>query len=92
MAEFDLGNVAASQRAMNEFISKNPTSNDLLAQAYARRGERDAAFAALDRAYEARSSIMIRVDYQPLLANLRDDPRFAALLKKVELPATRKKA
>ncbi len=92
LAEFSLGDAAAAQRALNEFISKNPGSNAYLARAHAWRGERDAAFAALDRAYATRNSYLTKVPYDPVLANLRDDPRFAALLKKMGLPEARKKS
>lgn len=92
MAEFSLGDAAASQRALNEFIAKNPKSNALSAQAHAWRGERDAAFAALDRAYATRNNYLTKMPYDPLMANLRDDPRFAALLKKMGLPEARKKS
>ena len=92
LAEFSLGDAAASQRALNEFIAKNPTSNAHLARAHAWRGERDAAFAALDRAYATRNNYLPKIPYDPLLANLRDDPRFAALLKKMGLPEARKKS
>ena len=91
-AEFSLGDAAASQRALNEFIAKTPNSDGYLARAHAWRGERDVAFAALDRAYATRNSSLTGIRYDPLLANLRDDPRFAALLKKMGLPEARKKS
>jgi adenylate cyclase len=56
-----------------------------IATVHACRGEADAAFAWLDRAYrQVKGSIVIfRVD--PLLLKLRADPRFEALLRKVKL-------
>lgn len=50
---------------------------------YAWRGEKDRAFEWLDRAYEQHDSGMPRLRYDKTLAPLRDDPRFAALVKKM---------
>jgi len=46
-------------------------------------GEKDEAFAALERDFADRSSSYSWVPVDPLLNDLRDDPRFAALLQKV---------
>jgi TolB-like protein/tetratricopeptide (TPR) repeat protein len=56
-----------------------------IAESYAMRGDKDAAFRWLDRALEndeAQPSLM-RSD--PLLRSLRSDPRFDALLRKMKL-------
>ena len=50
---------------------------------YAWRGEKDHAFEWLDRAYDQHDSGMVRLRYDPTLASLHDDPRFAALVKKM---------
>jgi eukaryotic-like serine/threonine-protein kinase len=49
-------------------------------------GEKDQAFAALNEAYEDRSSGIAGIKVNPLFDPLRDDPRFAELLKKVGFP------
>jgi serine/threonine protein kinase/tetratricopeptide (TPR) repeat protein len=55
------------------------------ARSYAMLGEKDAAFAALDRAVAAGNAVdMIKLD--PMLDNLRSDPRYAALLRRIGLP------
>jgi hypothetical protein len=61
-------------------------SPEQIALIYASLGEKDQAFAWLDRAYEARSAFMISgilasPDYDPL----RSDPRFDTLLRKIGL-------
>jgi eukaryotic-like serine/threonine-protein kinase len=50
-------------------------------------GDRDAAFAALDRAVREHSSALTVLAVDPMLDPLRGDPRFAALLRKMNLPA-----
>jgi TolB-like protein/Tfp pilus assembly protein PilF/predicted Ser/Thr protein kinase len=51
---------------------------------YAMLGEKDAAFAALDKAFARRSGVVdIYVD--PRLDNIRSDPRFAGLLRRMNL-------
>jgi tetratricopeptide (TPR) repeat protein len=52
---------------------------------YAVLGEKDAAFADLEKAFASRSGILyIKVD--PELDNIRSDPRFADLLRRMGLP------
>jgi eukaryotic-like serine/threonine-protein kinase len=56
------------------------------AMIYAGLGDKDRAFAALDKAYEARSWYMAVVGVDSKLDSLRSDPRFAKLLAEVGLP------
>ena len=49
-------------------------------------GDHDAAFAWLDRAYEARSANLWLVDGELKFDPLRKDPRFGALLRRMHLP------
>jgi tetratricopeptide (TPR) repeat protein len=56
-----------------------------LADDYATLGERDAAFAALEKAFASRSGILF-IKLDPELDNIRSDPRFAELLHRVGLP------
>lgn len=62
-------------------------SNHEYAQIYAQLGDKDRAFAMLDRAYEFKDSGLISLRVDQFLDPLRSDPRFAALLRKVNLPA-----
>jgi TolB-like protein len=62
-------------------------SNHEYAQIYAQLGDKDRAFAALDRAYEFKDSGLISLRVDQFLDPLRSDPRFAALLRKMNFPA-----
>jgi hypothetical protein len=55
-------------------------------EVYAFRNQSDVAFEWLDRACAQRDSGLIGTKVDPLLKNLHGDPRFAAFLKKLNLP------
>jgi predicted Zn-dependent protease len=57
-----------------------------VAEVHAFRGERDQAFAWLERAYSQRDGGLIGVKGDPLLRSLEPDARYAAFLKKMRLP------
>ena len=57
-----------------------------IAALYANRNELDRAFVSLGRAYEVHDGWMIWFPWDPLLKNLRGDPRYAAFLRKMNLP------
>ncbi len=48
-------------------------------------GDKDQAFAWLDRAYEERSQFLVDLKFEPILDPLRSDPRFADLVRRVGL-------
>ena len=54
-----------------------------IALAYAGLGDKDAAFRWLERAYNEHASFMDAVNVTPGFDVLRSDPRFAALLKRM---------
>ena len=56
------------------------------ARFYAELGEKDKAFAALNKSFEERHVYLAGIKVDPLLDPLRDDPRFAELLRKVTFP------
>ena len=62
-------------------------SNFEYAQIYAQSGDKNAAFAALDRAWEVRDTSLLGVKVNPFLDPLRSDPRYPALVKRVGFPA-----
>jgi TolB-like protein/DNA-binding winged helix-turn-helix (wHTH) protein/tetratricopeptide (TPR) repeat protein len=55
--------------------------------AYAGLGDRDQAFARLERAFTERSDRMVWLQVDPLLEPLRPDPRFQDLVRRMGLPA-----
>jgi TolB-like protein/DNA-binding winged helix-turn-helix (wHTH) protein/tetratricopeptide (TPR) repeat protein len=56
-----------------------------MAEIFAQLGEKDQAFAWLERAYKERSFMMLYLKVAPNLDPLRSDPRFADLLRRVGL-------
>ena len=58
----------------------------LLATIYTGLGEKDQSFLWLERAYEDRSNLMTRLKVDPRFDLLRSDPRFQALLRRVNFP------
>jgi serine/threonine protein kinase/Flp pilus assembly protein TadD len=86
MVEHASGHEKQSQAALKELIAKN--AGDMayqVADVYAWRGEKDKAFEWLERAYQQRDSGLNGIAWDPLLSNLKGDPRYSALLAKLEL-------
>jgi TolB-like protein/cytochrome c-type biogenesis protein CcmH/NrfG len=78
-----------SDRALAELIVKGQVNSAFqIAEVYAFRGEADAAFTWLERAYIQHDSGLTEMKGNPLLKNLEHDPRYAAFLKKMRLPAS----
>jgi adenylate cyclase len=57
-----------------------------IAQVYAFRSQSDEAFMWLDRAYVLHDGELSITKVDPLLKNVHADPRYAAFLKKLNLP------
>jgi len=53
---------------------------------YAELGDKDQAFAWLEKAYAEKSDSIVWVKNDPAIAGLRSDPRYGALLKKMGMP------
>jgi TolB-like protein len=58
-----------------------------VAQVHAWRGEKDGAFEWLERSFERRDISLEGIAFDPLLRQLHGDPRYAGLLKRMNLPA-----
>jgi len=57
--------------------------------AYAGLGDKEQAFAWLERAYEERADRIVWLNSDPLLEPLRSDPRFLDLVRRVGLPTAK---
>ena len=89
MAYHALGCEKESDATLRELIEKfHANAAWSIATVYALRNQRDEAFKRLDRAYAQHDGGLIYTKIAPLLKNLHSDPRFAALLKKLNLPTT----
>jgi hypothetical protein len=72
---------------MSELIAKYQAIDAYqIAEVYAFRGQSDEAFVWLDRAYAKHDDGLIHTKVDPLLKSPHNDPRFAAFLKKLNLP------
>ena len=84
MVEHMLGHAPESEQALDTLKTKYTAGSAFqIAAVYAWRGEKDRAFEWLDRAYDQHDAGMPRLRYDPTLATLHDDSRFAALVKKM---------
>jgi TolB-like protein/Flp pilus assembly protein TadD len=87
MAEHDLGRTDESDRALDELIRAYAHDSQYqIAEVYAWRGDADRAFEWLERSYRERDPGINYLKHDPLLRNIRSDPRYAALLAKAHLP------
>ena len=87
-AEYSLGHAKESQQALDELIAKlaKVAAYYQIAEVLAWRGEKDKAFEWLDRAYAQRDGGLTALKYDPLLDSLHGDPRYKALLRKLNFP------
>ena len=66
-----------------EEVKQEPSSAFDMAELYAQLGEKNQAFAWLERAYQERSFMLMYLKVAPKLDPLRTDPRYANLLRRV---------
>ena len=86
ITHFALGNQEASDEALVFLKSQEDGGWDYqVVEAHAVRGEIDEAFAAMDAAYENRDTGLQLILGDRYLENLRDDPRFGAMVDKLGL-------
>ena len=87
MVEYTLRDGRASQQALEKLIATGAGDAAYqIAEVYAWRGEKDKAFEWLERAYRQQDGGLadLRADLQ--LASLRSDPRYVAMLRKLNFP------
>jgi hypothetical protein len=83
------GKKAEAQKLVNELEALAPNhfgSAYPIAWVYAALGDKDQAFAWLGKAREEREAGVIWIKVDPMMGNLRSDPRFAQVLKDMRLP------
>jgi hypothetical protein len=85
-----MGRKEEARKILNELLAMSRREfvpPMILAAVYGALGERDRAFQLLEEEYAQHSDRMnnLKTNYQ--LAPLRDDPRFADLLRRVGLPS-----
>jgi TolB-like protein/tetratricopeptide (TPR) repeat protein len=83
-----LGRRSEADRALAVALEKLAVNGPYqIAVIYAHRNDVDRAFVWLDRAYQERDgALSLYVKDDPMLSNLRHDPRYGALLRKMKLP------
>jgi serine/threonine protein kinase/TolB-like protein/Flp pilus assembly protein TadD len=88
MAQHTLRRVRESQRSLDQAIARTGQNAAYqIAEVHAWRGEKDHAFEWLERAYQQRDGgLSAGIKTDPLLASLRADPRYRALVRKMDLP------
>jgi TolB-like protein/cytochrome c-type biogenesis protein CcmH/NrfG len=81
-----LGRKAEADSALT-YLIKNRADDDAygIAAVYAGRGNLDQAFNWFDRAYRQRDNDLLDMKVDPLLKNVRSDPRFTVFLNKLGL-------
>jgi tetratricopeptide (TPR) repeat protein len=87
LAYHALGREQDSDAALAGLITKYRTYVAYqIAEVYAYRGESDKSFEWLEHAYQQRDPGLPEIKSNPLFKNLRRDPRYAELLKRMRLP------
>jgi serine/threonine-protein kinase len=87
MAEHSLGHARESQQNLDRLSAKYGQDCPFcVAEVYAWRGEKDLAFAWLERAFAQHSSALTEIKEQRLLDSLHGDARYTALLSRMNLP------
>ncbi len=70
---------------LNEIEKTKSVSHFWESIIYAALGEKDKALAELEKAYQARDWFLQRLKVDPFFDSLRDDPRFAVMVKRIGL-------
>ena len=87
LAYHALGRKKEADTVLSELIAKYQAIDAYqIAEVYALRNQSDEAFEWLDRACAKHDDGLIETKIDPLLKSLHNDPRYAALLKKLNLP------
>jgi len=87
LVQYSLHHPQESHQALDELIKTEALEMSYqIGEIHAWRGEKDQAFAWLDRAYTQRDGGLIYLKVDWLFTSLRSDPRYKAFLRKMNLP------
>jgi serine/threonine-protein kinase len=87
MAQSSLGNEEQAARAFDALRGRCATSDAYqIALVHAWRGEIDASYEYLERSLPQKNMRLRYIKLDPLLANIRGDPRYEAVLRSMGLP------
>jgi TolB-like protein/Flp pilus assembly protein TadD len=82
-----LGRKKEVDKLLSDYIIKFPKDQAYwIAEIYAIRGEEDKAFEWLEKSYLAKEPGLTFLKGDPLLKNLKNDPRYVTFMKKMNLP------
>ena len=85
IANYELGQKNELNEVLNKSLIDSATVSIRIAQIYAFMNQKDKAFEWLEKAYKAKYQMwVLKSDY--FLANLRGDPRYENLLRRMNLP------
>ena len=73
-------------KEVEEKYNKREATGLYVAYVYVALGDKDQAFAWLEKDFQARSGRLPQIAHFPMWENLRDDPRFKDLLRRMGLP------
>ena len=71
---------------LNDLAKSEYVSHYYLAMVWASLGEKDRTFAELEKAFDIHDRFCIEMQYDFFMDPVREDPRFAELLKRLNLP------
>jgi TolB-like protein/Tfp pilus assembly protein PilF len=87
MAYFALGRKPDSDAALAQMVKSRADRHAFqIAQIFAYRGQSDEAFKWLDSAYEQKDPNLEALENRGILKDIKNDPRYKAFLKKMNLP------
>ena len=85
--QFAMGRTKEANALFAEFLEKyGETDLANVADLYAFRGEYDQSFLWLNKAFEAKDPVLVEALTYPSFKPMYSDPRWAAIIKKIELP------
>ena len=88
VAQFARKDQAAADAALADLIANKQGVFYQIAQVYAVRGEKDKAFEWLQISFDEHDTGMLGLLVDPLIRDLRDDPRYKTLVAKMNFPPT----